>query len=144
MNEIIYPIPTILEICGRLSILIAVLILIFILEIVLKKRIKGSSKKQIRIVLIIVNCCLFLFMGLIGDILLIFDIAFNNKTEIQEMMVEVNEFNAGYNIYYKNTKVSIPKDSQIANSLEDFFVGHLCETEYYKLSKYVTRITLLE
>lgn len=74
----------------------------------------------------------------------IVDRIFDN-TDTKTIYVSSTEgFNAGHKVYEWEDKYILSSLSIDSEYLDKHFDGHECEIEYYRLSKYISRITQIE
>ncbi len=148
MTEILYSHSSVIEILKVPIIMIICIAFIPITILILKKilPIEESSKKEIKVTIIIISLIIMLFFGyfLFGRIGYAFDVATNNKVVLTIVIPKINGDNAGDYFYYNNQRITFDRNQNPTENLREYFVGKLCEIEYYKFSKSVIRITLLE
>ena len=145
--ELIYQHPSVIEILKVPIIIIICIILIPIAILIIKKilPVEESSKKEIRVTIIIVSLVIMLFFGyfLFGRIGYAFDVATNNKVVIETVLPNLSGDNVGDYFYYNKKRITLGRNQNPTENIQEYFLGNLCEIEYYKFSRNVTRITLV-
>ncbi len=148
MTELLYSHSSVIEILKVPIIMMLCIILIPIAILILKRilPVEESSKKEIRVIVIIVSLVILLFFGcfLFGRIRYAFEVATDNKAVIETVLPNLKGDNAGDYFYYNKKRITFDRNQNPTKNLRDYFVGKSCEIEYYRFSGSVTRITLLE
>lgn len=95
--------------------------------------------------IMLVSALVLVFTSLFsGPFLYTIDVA-TQKTEIMEIVLpELSRNNAGIFFYKDRKKYNFYNVAEKTRNLEENFVGNFCEIEYYKLSKSIARIRLLD
>lgn len=148
MQEILYPSLTVFQLL-RFPFLIY--LGIFIIPLIvrwLKKQMhmEEFDDRNFKILYImVVSALVLVFTSLFsGRFLYTIDVA-TQKTEIMEIVLpELSGNNTGIFFYKDGKQYRFYHNAEKTRNLEKNFVGYLCEIEYYKLSKSVARIRLLE
>lgn len=110
--------------------------------------ISGKKHKPNKVMFIIVFLIVIVaFISIIGnDFLYYVD---NKKAHIEEAIIvpkTVSSTNRGLYFIDENSDKyrTYSHDDEISNALREYYVGHACKVEYFKRSKVVRRIAVIE
>lgn len=141
-------------IIGGCVVLAAFILIIYISH--RKKKGNPVNKNQVRLAvlsIIVFNIILGIYVSEYArDILYIFDVnnedyikasVFIMDTDYTRDSCTIFDQNDGKYIF-NNESYSTKKYSEINKNMEENFVGHVCEIEYFRLSRYLIRITVID
>lgn len=72
------------------------------------------------------------------------DITFKQTVIVQEVLPEFTTNNTGNIFKIRKKRITVSGNNYHYRDLDNYFVGKYCEIEYYRFSKRVKRLTLLE
>ncbi len=148
MTELSFPNSSVSELIIRPLIILLCVVLIPVLVVIFKNilHVERSTKKETTVVIIVVILIVLIFLvaPIIPRMLYIVDLLLDKRETMQAVIPKVTSNNTGYHFRIDNTAYNISFFEDGRKKLDEHFIGELCEVEYYKLSKVVTYIKVID
>ncbi len=147
MNEIFFKQSSLAELLKEP---IIVFVCIFLIPIIIRfskrtSNIKDASKKEVKRIVGLVTCVILLMFFVSYSIRLAnaVDVVLENKNIIELKLPGIKGNNTGMYIDTDGRSIYF-YTYENQDQLEEYFVGNLCEVEYYKLSRKVISVKIIE